>query len=70
MCNSDLQERKRQLFREMGPAENISLLALAEMVRDTRDRLSEAQGEKESMSLEISAKDRDISDKELWCYMS
>lgn len=64
MCNADLKERKRQLFQEMGLPESISFVALAEMLRDTRDKLSEAQDEKELMSLEISAKDRQISDKD------
>ena len=64
MCNADLKERKRQLFQEMGLPESISFVVLAEMLRDTRDKLSEAQDEKELMSLEISAKDRQISDKD------
>jgi len=62
MSNLNLKERRRRLFKEMGLPENISYLALAEKLKDTMTRLSEAQNEKSSLSLEISDKDRLIQD--------
>jgi len=62
MCNLDLKERRRRLFEEMGLPENISSLALAEKLKETMTKLSEAQNEKSSLTLKISDKDRLIQD--------